>query len=227
MNKYTLDSIFDFFCSWSGGKDSCLSLFRMIQNGHNCIGLFTMLDETGNRSRSHGLHTDLIIAQSKMMNLPLLTGSSFWSNYEDVFKENLNHLKKSGIMNGVFGDIDLEPHREWVERVCNETGFKAHLPLWLENRRSLVTEFIDAGFKAVIVAVNTLKMSPEFLGRQLDHQLIDELESIGIDSCGENGEYHTFVFDGPLFIKPINFFMEATINKDEYCFLKLAKSSGN
>ncbi|HEX2958778.1 MAG TPA: diphthine--ammonia ligase [Chitinispirillaceae bacterium] len=209
------------FCSWSGGKDSCLALYRMIQTGYECQALFTMLDETGLQSRSHGLTPEVLSIQAQAMGIPLKTGMTSWGAYEEQFKKLATAFKKDSIMNGVFGDIDLQPHRDWVERVCSETGITPHLPLWNEARRTLVEEFIREGFKACIVVINCSMMSERFLGRVVDQQLIDELEAEGVDACGENGEFHTFVFDGPLFKKKIHYTAGDTIITDNYSCLPI------
>lgn len=216
-----VNSPIHFFCSWSGGKDSCLALNRMLNDGNICKGLFTMIDETGQQSRSHGLHPELLKRQSMMLNLPLCTANASWENYEDEFSKKLSFLKQSGLCNGVFGDIDLEPHREWVERVCIESGVRPHLPLWKEDRCALINEFIEAGFKALVVVVNTRKMPQRFLGRNIDHKLVVELEELGIDACGENGEYHSFVYDGPQFKNPVKYSINKTRFFGEYRFLEL------
>ncbi len=214
-----------FFCSWSGGKDSCLALYRTITAGSSCASLITMIDETGNHSRSHGLSPEALAAQALSLGIPLKTASATWDSYERIFKTNIAEFAKSGITHGVFGDIDLQPHREWVERVCGDMGITAHLPLWQTNRRALVTEFVSAGFKAVIVVVNTSKMPDRFLGRTMDLDLVAELEACGVDACGENGEFHTFVFDGPIFKKQLNFTPSDIIKQNEYVFLPLIVSS--
>ena len=207
-----------FFCSWSGGKDSCLSLYRALKAGYSCASLLTMIDETGKHSRSHGLFPDALKSQADAMEIPLRTAAASWGNYEMQFKEQAAFFRNENILHGVFGDIDLEPHREWVERVCRESGITAHLPLWKGVRRTLVQEFIDAGFKALIVVVNTKKMPDKFLGRFIDGALVNELEEVGVDACGENGEFHTFVYDGPLFKKKLCFTKKEMIAKDEYVF---------
>ncbi len=199
------DKPFSFFCSWSGGKDSCLALYRMIKAGHSCKSLFTMIDETGNTSRSHALSPAILNAQASAMQIPLATDSASWNDYESVFQKQLHSFKKSGFDHGVFGDIDLDDHRLWVERVCQNANIIPHEPLWQESRRELVMEFLKEGFKALIVVVNTTLMPGNFLGRTIDEALIEELEECGVDACGENGEYHTFVYDGPLFNNPIQF----------------------
>jgi diphthine-ammonia ligase len=214
-----------FFCSWSGGKDSCLALYRSIMAGNSCASLLTMIDETGNHSRSHGLSPEALAAQAHSLGIPLKTASTTWDSYESIFKTNSTEFVKSGVTNGVFGDIDLLPHREWVERVCGDIGITAHLPLWQANRRALVTEFVSAGFKAIIVVVNTSKMPERFLGRTIDLDLVAELEAVGVDACGENGEFHTFVFDGPIFKKRLDFTHSNIIKQNEYVFLPLNVSA--
>jgi diphthine-ammonia ligase len=213
-----------FFCSWSGGKDSCLSLYRMLKTGCSCASLLTMVDETGNHSRSHGLFTETLKAQAAAMGIPLRTATASWETYEVKFKELAALFKNENVQHGVFGDIDLEPHREWVERVCRESGITAHEPLWKGVRRDLVQEFIAAGFKAFVVAVNTKKMPDRFLGRLIDTALVNELEAIGVDACGEDGEFHTFVYDGPLFKRKLHCSKGAVIARGEYSFLPVTVS---
>jgi len=217
----TSEHISSFFCSWSGGKDSCLSLYRAIKAGYSCASLLTMVDETGKHSRSHGLFPEALKSQADAMEIPIRIAAASWGNYEKQFKEQAAFFRSENVFHGVFGDIDLEPHRDWVMRVCRESGVKAHLPLWKGIRRTLVQEFIDTGFKAIIVVVNTKKMPEKFLGRLIDTELVNELESIGVDGCGENGEFHTFVFDGPLFKKKLDIVKGSAICKDEYVFLPL------
>ncbi|MGE5579059.1 MAG: adenosine nucleotide hydrolase [Bacillota bacterium] len=113
-----------FFCSWSGGKDSCLSLYRAVQAGGIPAALLTMMTEGGERSRSHGLGTEIIRAQAGALGIPLVTRSASWGTYEGVFREAVREFAERGITTGVFGDIDLEEHREWCVRVCREAGVR-------------------------------------------------------------------------------------------------------
>lgn len=192
------------FCSWSGGKDSCLALYRALQADFDVRYLLTMFDDEANRSRSHALSQELIEAQADALNIQLVTAQTSWQNYEKVFIENLQKFSSEQITHGIFGDIDLEPHREWEEKVCSSANIEAVLPLWLENRRKLVDEFLLEGFKAVVVCVNEKYLDASFCGRIFDEKFIADLPE-NVDACGENGEFHTFVSDGKIFKEPVKY----------------------
>ena len=192
------------FVSWSGGKDSCLALFRAMSQGYKPKMLFTMFSIENDVSSAHRLNEDIIKAQVNALDLESTIGRAKFEDYEAVFVRNLESFKSQDIQYGIFGDIDLDEHRKWEETVCEKAQMTAVLPLWQEDRKKLVKEFIDLGFKAKIVVVNKTMMSPEFLGRDLSHELLEEIEKTGADVCGENGEYHTVVYDGPLFKTPLN-----------------------
>lgn len=192
------------FVSWSGGKDSCLALFRAMSQGYKPKMLFTMFSIENDVSSAHRLNEDIIKAQVNALYLESTIGRAKFEDYEAVFVRNLESFKSQDIQYGIFGDIDLDEHRKWEETVCEKAQMTAVLPLWQEDREKLVKEFIDLGFKARIVVVNKTMMSPEFLGRDLSHELLEEIEKTGADVCGENGEYHTVVYDGPLFKTPLN-----------------------
>ena len=192
------------FVSWSGGKDSCLALFRAMSQGYKPKMLFTMFSIENDVSSAHRLNEDIIKAQVNALDLESTIGRAKFEDYEAVFVRNLEAFKSQDIQYGIFGDIDLDEHRKWEETVCEKAQMTAVLPLWQEDRKKLVKEFIDLGFKAKIVVVNKTMMSPEFLGRDLSHELLEEIEKTGADVCGENGEYHTVVYDGPLFKTPLN-----------------------
>ena len=190
------------FCSWSGGKDSCLALNRAIENGYEITHLLTMFDETGERSRSHSVSGEMMRAQADAIGLELVTPSASWQNYETVFVEELKRLEAQNIEAAIFGDIDLQAHRDWEEKVCAAANIEAVLPLWNENRLDLVDEFIGEGFRSVVICVNENFLPKEFCGRVFDEKFVKDLPE-GIDACGENGEFHTFVFDGKLFKNPV------------------------
>lgn len=195
------------FCSWSGGKDSCLALDRALQNGYDVKFLLTMFDETENRSRSHAVPRELIQAQADALDLELVTAKASWQNYERVFIETLKDFQAQQITHGIFGDIDLQDHRDWEEKVCATANIKAVLPLWNENRRKMVDEFLAENFKAVVVCVNEKFLDASFCGRVFDEKFVADLPDT-VDACSENGEFHTFVFDGKLFKNPVPYRIE-------------------
>lgn len=192
------------FVSWSGGKDSCLALYKAIKQGYSPKKVFTMFSMESGISSAHRLKENIIKAQANAIGTEYLIGRALFSEYEDVFVNNLKAFKKQGIEFGIFGDIDLDEHRDWVEKVCKKAGIKAVLPLWKTDRKELVKEFLDLGFKARIILVNKKMIDTKFLGHDLSHSLLDEIEKCGADVCGENGEYHTVVYDGPIFQKPVD-----------------------
>lgn len=192
-----------FVMSWSGGKDSALAYYRAVVEGHVPLTLFTMFEEDGTKSRSHGLPIEVMEAQAERMGLPLIIGKASWSGYEKEFIEQLKKFKAQGIDMGVYGDIDLQDHLDWVEKVSAEAEIGVLHPLWQEPRKSLLKELIEEGFKSVITVVDTSRLDEHFLGREFTHELIDELEAAGVDACGEKGEFHTIIVDGPIFVEPV------------------------
>jgi uncharacterized protein (TIGR00290 family) len=210
-----------FFCSWSGGKDSCLALYRSLQNGGKAEALLTMMVEDGQRSRSHGLSRTIIAAQADALGIPGIVKATSWQNYEQTFLSTLKDLKTNNFEYGVFGDIDLEDHLKWVENVCTSAGLQAYEPLWQTPRRNLLDEFLELGFRATIIAVRQDLLSQELLGRTLDWEVIAELEDAGVDASGEEGEYHTVVTDGPIFFKGVKIVQKDRVFKNGYCFLDM------
>lgn len=210
------------FCCWSGGKDSMLSLYRVVRQGIEVSHLVNMINTTGRRSRSHGLPSGLVRRQADILGLPVLQRRASWNTYEREFRRVVTLLKKEGVTGGVFGDIDLLAHREWVETLCREIGLEARLPLWRESREALLREFVKEGFRAIIVAVRTDRLGEEWLGRELDERFISEIMALeGIDICGEEGEYHTFVYDGPLFRTRVPFELGKRVSRSGCGFLEL------
>lgn len=212
---------FSFACSFSGGKDSCLAIYRAMHAGGDAKKLITMFTEGGERSRSHGLHISVVNAQSRAMNIPLLALATLWNNYEEHFTAALTSVKKEGVQWVVFGDIDLQEHRDWEERVCDGVGLSPFLPLWLEERRSLLEEFLELGFCSVIIAVKENVLPTTLLGKTLSQTVIQENESHGVNACGEEGEYHTLVYDGPIFQSPLKLTQGEEVYRDGYWFLDM------
>lgn len=208
-----------FASSWSGGKDACLATYRMIQAGNEPRFLLTMMEADGKHSRAHALPRKLLQAQADALNIPLFTQAA--DNYKDSYIEALNTLKTKGITDAVFGDIDLQAHKDWQEEIAEIVGFTMHFPLWEEPHDKLVYEFIDAGFITTIIAVQQGVLGQEFLGRALDQETLAELEGRGIDICGEGGEFHTFVTDGPIFSQAVTIRTTGIFSQNGYDFLKL------
>lgn len=191
------------FVSWSGGKDSCLALYKALEIGYKPKKLLTMFSLENGISSAHRLSENIFKAQADAIGLDSIIGNAGFREYENVFVSHIKTFKEQGIDYGVFGDIDLKEHREWEEQVCKKADISAILPLWNKDRKEIVTEFINLGFKAKIIVVKIKDLSTSFLGRDLSIELIDEIENAGADPCGENGEFHTVVYDGPIFKKPL------------------------
>jgi uncharacterized protein (TIGR00290 family) len=164
--------------------------------------LLTALDETGFKTRSHGVTRKLIEAQGKALGLSNEFISATWQDYENLFIAKLQSLSTQNINQMIFGDIDLIAHKEWEEKVCAQAGISALLPLWNENRLAMVHEFLDAGFKARVVCADGRFLDKSYVGREFDYSFIASLPK-NVDACGENGEFHTFVYDGPNFKSPV------------------------
>lgn len=210
-----------FLCSWSGGKDSCYALHLAKKQEFTPTVLLNVLNEHGDRSRSHGIPKEILEAQAQALQLPIHFFESTWSDYERLYIQNLKSLKSTyEITMSVFGDIDIESHKAWEEKVSNAAQLNAILPLWQQPRKKLVLEMIDYGIEAIIVSCNAT-LGPEFLGRKIDSTLIQELENMDIDACGENGEYHTLVTNAPLFKKPLDIEIVAKETSSNYNFAKL------
>ena len=205
--------------SWSGGKDSCYALMKAVEQGLQPTVLLNMMNENGKVSRSHGIPLSILQQQAKQMQVPLVAIPATWSEYEKNYISTLLDIKEKYQIEGVvFGDIDLEPHRAWEEKVCNAANLKAFLPLWQKDRVDLVYQMIDAGIETMIVSCN-LQMTEKYLGRMMTKELVIELQEKGIDPCGENGEFHTLVIYCPLFKSKINVPEFRKVTYENYCFL--------
>ncbi|MGY3794291.1 Dph6-related ATP pyrophosphatase [Aquimarina sp. 433] len=210
-----------FLCSWSGGKDSCYAMHMAIKDGYSPSVLLNVLNEYGDRSRSHGIPKEILKAQANAMSLPIHFFESSWGDYERLYIENLQSLaKKYGLQSAIFGDIDIESHRQWEEKVSNAANIKAILPIWQQPRKQLVLDMIAYGIEAIIVSCNN-DLGSDYLGRAIDKELIQDLESLGVDACGENGEYHTLVVNAPLFEEKLNVQVVEKETSSNYNFAKL------
>ena len=206
--------------SWSGGKDSCLAFHRA--SHHLEIGaLITMFTEDGSRSRSHGLRPEILHRQADLLGIELICGRGSWQTYEAEFKRILGDLHARGFTHAVFGDILLEEHKQWVERVCSEVGLEALEPLWGQSTTALVNEFLRLGGQACIVAAQAALLDASWLGQQLDSTIVSNLQKLGIDACGEYGEFHTLVSNFPGFRLPLKIRETARLEHDGYWMLDL------
>lgn len=163
-------------------------------------------------------------AQAESLGIRLVTSPASWTEYEQAFLTELNELKLGGVEVGVFGDIDIDQHRQWAEAICAKAEIDSYLPLWGQTRQSLLHDFLSFGFSATIIAVKEDSVAPEFLGKELTHDLIDELGASGVDISGEGGEYHTLVTDGPLFSRPLRIRPLDTVVRDGYRFMDVAEA---
>lgn len=193
-----------FVMSYSGGKDSTLALYRMIKNGYTPKYIMTTINEEDEHSWFHGISAELFQALSECLEIPHIAINTTHYTYRVNFIEELKKVKEEEINICAFGDIDIQMHRDWAENLCKESGFESKFPLWHQSRISLAREFVNAGFKAKIKIIDTSKLDKKYLGLDFTNELIDEFISIGIDPAGESGEFHTFVYDGPIFKKPVN-----------------------
>ncbi|HWW39496.1 diphthine--ammonia ligase [Pedobacter sp.] len=193
--------------NWSGGKDSTLALHKVLEEKELAVNyLLTTLSDTYNRVSMHGVREELLIAQAESIGIPLyqvrLAESPQMDEYEKTMELHLNKLKQEGISTSVFGDIFLEDLKIYREKKLSEIGMEAVFPLWKKDTRAILKEFLALGYKTVVVCAQ--RGLEAFCGRVIDDDFMDDLPE-GIDPCGENGEFHTFVFDGPLFKHPVGF----------------------
>jgi diphthine-ammonia ligase len=213
------------FASWSGGKDCCLACHRAIVSGLDVRYLANTVTEDGLISRSHGISAAVIRMQSEALGIPIIQQPTTGDTYEAEFLKMLIEFKQEGIEGGVFGDIDFNPHREWIERVCCEADITPHLPLWGGDQKQLMEEFIDAGFEAVVIAAKAELFGEEVLGVKIDNNFIHQLDELcktkDITPCGEAGEYHTLVVDGPLFKKRLEITESTKVERDGIRFLEV------
>ena len=217
------------FASWSGGKDSCLACYRASVSDLKVCYLLNMITEDGKWSWSHRQPTQLLKVQSQAIGIPLVQRRTTRDSYETEFKDMLHALKREGIIAGVFGDIDFEEHRQWIDRVCSETGVIPHLPLWGQAQEQILRDFINSGFEAIMVTARADLFDEEWLGRKIDLDFLSYLSELdrrySIQLCGEAGEYHTFVADGPLFDQRIEILETNTVLREGYWFLEISEYS--
>lgn len=195
------------YMNWSSGKDATLALYHLKKIDLFDVDLlFTTISKDNNRVSMHGLHKDLLQAQADAIGLPLelleLPDSPEMTTYNQLMQEKMDKLKSKGYKHTAFGDIFLEDLRAYREKQLSKMGIKAHFPLWKKDTKQLMKDFLSLGFKAVVVSANAKWFDPTVFGQAITQAWVDDLPE-EVDACGENGEFHTFCFDGPIFKNPI------------------------
>lgn len=203
MNKYKT------YFNWSSGKDSALALYHLLQDEQYAVDeLITTINSHYNRVSMHGLRKELLITQTNALNIPAslieLPEMPSMAVYEQKVLETVSRLKNKGFTHTAFGDIFLEDLRAYREEQLSKQNIKSVFPIWKRNTKELLSEFLDLGFKTIVVCANSKYFGEDFVGTIIDKNFIDNLPQ-SVDPCGENGEFHTFCFDGPIFKTPIPF----------------------
>jgi uncharacterized protein (TIGR00290 family) len=195
--------------TWSGGKDSALALYEVQRrNGYDVVALLTILTEVYDRISMHGVRGILLERQADSLGLPIekvyISKNCSNEEYEAKMREVLQKYLRAGVSSVVFGDIFLEDLRKYREDNLSKIGMKTVFPLWKRDTTDLAHEFIDLGFKAVITCVDSNVLDKAFVGILYDQQFLSELPAT-VDPCGENGEFHSFVYDGPIFEERVSY----------------------
>lgn len=203
--------------NWSSGKDSALALYKILQDDeYEVETLLTSINKEFQRISMHGVHVLLLERQASHLGIPLtkmeLPKEPSMEEYQRIMNATMNEIQAQGITHSIFGDIFLEDLRQYREKQLNTIGIQAVFPLWKQNTSDLIREFLKLGFKTIVTCVNGMYLDKSFAGRVIDQQFLDDLPK-NVDPCGENGEFHTFTFDGPIFKNPIQFEIGETVKK--------------
>jgi uncharacterized protein (TIGR00290 family) len=212
----------DIFLSWSGGKDSSLALYEIQKaNSHRVAGLLTTITEDYDRISMHGVRRALLEQQSDATGIPLRKILIPKDSTNSIYESRMRALLEEGLLEGIdsvaFGDIFLEDLKIYREKNLAQLGMKGLFPIWKRDTRELARTFINLGFKAALACIDTAILDPTFAGRPYDQALLRDLPP-NVDPCGENGEFHTFAFDGPIFKHRINHTVGEVVQRDHYCF---------
>lgn len=203
--------------NWSSGKDSALALHKTLQeNQYEVCTLLTSINREFQRISMHGVHVLLLEQQASLLGIPLtkmeLPKEPSMEEYQEIMNTTMAEIQAQGITHSIFGDIFLEDLRQYREKQLNIIGMQAVFPLWKQNTSDLIREFLHLGFKTIVTCVNGTYLDKSFAGRIIDQQFLDDLPD-NVDPCGENGEFHTFTFDGPIFKSPVQFEIGETVKK--------------
>ena len=211
--------------SWSGGKDSCLALHEIQKTPDLHVdSLLTTLTRDYDRISMHGVRRVLLERQAASLDLPLqqilISKNATNEEYETKMGEALSAYRARGIDRVAFGDLFLQDIRAYRERLLAKHDMVGLYPIWGRDTSKLIREFIAAGFKTAVVCVDPAQLDPSFVGRVIDEEFLAQLPP-GVDPCGENGEFHTFVFDGPIFKSPVRFSFGEIVCRDSFWFCDL------
>ena len=222
--------------SWSSGKDAAYTLHRLILSNEKPDLLLTTVNKDFGRVSMHGIRIDLLERQARETGIALyqipLPADTDMQTYNQIMEMQLKKLNRQGYTAAVFGDIFLEDLKEYRIKQLKQVSFQAKFPIWGENSKILARKIIDSGIKAVVVSINAAKLDKSFVGRQYDEDFLKDLPET-VDWCGENGEFHTFVYDAPYFNNAINYTIgekifkkyKACSNSDQNSFQKKAKKT--
>lgn len=204
--------------SWSGGKDSCLACYKALKEGQQIKYLLNFISREHKRCCFHGIEARLLKAQAEAVGIELMQKevTADMQKYEQEFKQAVTELMAKGAKKMVFGDVFLLEQINWVQRVCKDLKIEPIEPLWDKKPSDVVNEFLDLGFKTIVVSCKADKLGEEFLGEYVDKDFVKEMEKRGVCPCGENGEFHTFVVDGPLFKKKIEITKSKKVLKEGF-----------
>ncbi|MDN3620464.1 diphthine--ammonia ligase [Polaribacter undariae] len=227
------------YFNWSSGKDSALALYKISQDPtYNLDLLVTTINKDFNRVSMHGLRNELLLKQAESIGINLKTiefpADVTMDLYAEIMKEAMDSLVENKYSHTIFGDIFLEDLKAYRDTKLAEVHITGVYPLWKKDTKEVLKEFLDLGFKAITVCVNAKLLGEEFLGRVIDEQFIKDLPD-NVDVCGENGEFHTFVFDGPIFKTPIDFTIGEKVlrsytlndNEDDNCHQSKKENSNH
>ena len=195
--------------NWSSGKDSALALYKTLQERKfEITSLLTSINEEFQRISMHGVSVSLLEKQAESLRFPLikleLPKEPSMEEYQELMSSTMSKIKSQGVTHSIFGDIFLEDLRKYREDQLQSIGMEAVFPLWKKNTKDIIHEFLNLGFKTIVTCVNETYLDKSFAGRIIDESFIKDLPE-NVDPCGENGEFHTFTFDGPIFKNPIDF----------------------
>jgi uncharacterized protein (TIGR00290 family) len=217
--------------SWSSGKDSAMALYRVLKSKDFEIGcLLTTISDQFHRISMHGVRENLLDAQAQSLNLPIEKVMIPYPCPNEIYEEKmanvLSTLKSKDVTHVIFGDLFLQDIRRYREEKLALTDMIPVFPLWLEDTAKLARETMEVGFRAVVTCVDPRKLNPEFAGRHFDENFLESIPA-NVDPCGENGEFHTFVYDGPTFARPIPIEVGERVMRDGFQFADVTLADPN